>query len=132
MPGAIDHVMINCNDYKRAVAFYSWLMPKIGYPQVVSYDKPAALTGWFNENSSFWIQPSDDASELFSKTRVGVREVAFQADHRELVDEVAHEIAAHGGKILDHPREYDYMPGYYAVFFTDPDGIKLEVVHRPR
>jgi hypothetical protein len=22
-------------------------------------------------------------------------------------------------------------PGYYAVFFYDPDGIKLEIVHRP-
>lgn len=29
------------------------------------------------------------------------------------------------------PREYDYTPGYYAVFFYDPDGIKLEIVHRP-
>jgi glyoxylase I family protein len=34
-----------------------------------------------------------------------------------------------GGKILDAPREYNYRPGYYSVFFTDPDGIKLEVVH---
>ena len=25
--------------------------------------------------------------------------------------------------------EYPYAPGYYAVFFTDPDGIKLELVH---
>jgi hypothetical protein len=27
----------------------------------------------------------------------------------------------------DAPREYPaYVPGYYAVFFSDPDGIKLE------
>ena len=24
-----------------------------------------------------------------------------------------------------------YTPGYYAVFFYDPDGIKLELLHRP-
>ncbi len=29
------------------------------------------------------------------------------------------------------PREYDYSPGYFAVFFHDPDGIKLEIVHVP-
>ncbi len=23
------------------------------------------------------------------------------------------------------------MPGYYAVFFYDPDGIKLEILHVP-
>jgi glyoxylase I family protein len=32
--------------------------------------------------------------------------------------------------VLDAPREYpEYVPGYYAVFFADPDGIKLELVH---
>jgi glyoxylase I family protein len=29
------------------------------------------------------------------------------------------------------PQEYGYTPGYYAVFFYDPDAIKLEIVHRP-
>jgi hypothetical protein len=30
------------------------------------------------------------------------------------------------------PEEYGYAPGYYALFLHDPDGIKLEIVHRPR
>jgi hypothetical protein len=29
------------------------------------------------------------------------------------------------------PGERDYTPGYYAVFFLHPDGLKLEVVHQP-
>ena len=29
------------------------------------------------------------------------------------------------------PGDYDYIPGYYAVFFADPDGIKLEYAHIP-
>ena len=33
--------------------------------------------------------------------------------------------------ILDPPQEYAYTPGYYAVFFADPDGMKLELVHIP-
>ena len=31
----------------------------------------------------------------------------------------------------DRPQEYGYLPGYYAVFFYDPDGIKLEILHVP-
>ena len=28
------------------------------------------------------------------------------------------------------PREFpEYRPGYYAVFFEDPDRLKLEIVH---
>lgn len=33
--------------------------------------------------------------------------------------------------MLDAPAEYGYEPGYYAVFFSDPDGLKLELVHVP-
>ncbi len=34
--------------------------------------------------------------------------------------------------VLGAPAEYpEYGPDYYAVFFTDPDGMKLELVHFP-
>ena len=37
-----------------------------------------------------------------------------------------------GATILDPPAEYaDYGEGYYAVFFADPDGLKLEYVFTP-
>ena len=35
-----------------------------------------------------------------------------------------------GATILDAPAEYpQYGAGYYAVFFADPDGLKLEYCH---
>ena len=36
-----------------------------------------------------------------------------------------------GAEIESEPQEYTYLPGYYAVFFYDPDGLKLEIVHVP-
>ena len=62
---------------------------------------------------------------------MGLCEIAFAADSRQQVDELAAEIERHGGGVTDASRQYDYVPGYYAVFFTDPDGLKLEVVHLP-
>jgi hypothetical protein len=50
---------------------------------------------------------------------------------REIVDERAQWLREHGAQIGSGPAEYDYTPGYYAVFFYDPDGIKLERLHRP-
>lgn len=131
MSGAIDHLMINCNDYDAALRFYSWLMPKIGYPQTESFDKPSRITGWFGDGGSLWVSPSEAQAggQTFNKGRAGLRELAFRGESRAQIDELAKGIEAHGGRILDPPREYDYRPGYYSVFFTDPDGIKLEVVH---
>lgn len=37
-----------------------------------------------------------------------------------------------GANVLDPPAEYPYFPGYYAVYFTDPDGVKIEFVHWPQ
>jgi glyoxylase I family protein len=130
MGSGIDHLMINCNDYDAAVRFYSWLMPKLGYTEKLSFDEPP-MTGFIGGGGGFWVSPSGAGGgrQAFDKVRVGLREIAFRGDSRAQVDEVAREIISRGGKILDAPREYDYRPGYYSVFFTDPDGIKLEVVH---
>ena len=55
---------------------------------------------------------------------------AFAAGSRSAVDERAAWLRERGAQIESGPEEYDYTPGYYAVFFYDPDQIKLEIVHR--
>ena len=61
----------------------------------------------------------------------GLHHLAFDADSREQVDGLYTVLKAVGARVLDPPAEYDYCPGYYAVFFADPDGIKLELCHTP-
>jgi glyoxylase I family protein len=36
-----------------------------------------------------------------------------------------------GAQVLDPPAEYPYSPGYFAVYFTDPDGLKFEFAYVP-
>jgi catechol 2,3-dioxygenase-like lactoylglutathione lyase family enzyme len=127
----IDHLMINANRFEASVKFYSWLMPLIGYPEKNEYGGEDPVTGFAGPSGSLWL--SNSAANLrtdnFNKRRVGLREIAFRADSRAQVDAVAKEVEANGGKILDAPQEYpQYAAGYYSVFFTDPDGLKLEVV----
>jgi glyoxylase I family protein len=61
----------------------------------------------------------------------GLHHVAFDAPSREVVDTVSAWARQVGAEIDGEPGERDYSPGYYAVFFLDPDGLKLEVVHQP-
>jgi catechol 2,3-dioxygenase-like lactoylglutathione lyase family enzyme len=63
--------------------------------------------------------------------RLGIHHIAFEAPSREVVDDRLRWARTHGLEIENDPREYEYMPGYYAGFFYDPDGLKLEVVHVP-
>jgi catechol 2,3-dioxygenase-like lactoylglutathione lyase family enzyme len=91
------------------------------------------MTGYHGDSGSLWVVSSDkrQSGHTFDKGRVGLREIAFRAESRRQIDDLARDISSNGGRILDPPREYDYRPGYYSVFFTDPDGLKLEVVHYP-
>jgi glyoxylase I family protein len=136
MAGRIDHLMLNVNRFEDARRFYAWLMPKIGYPNQMGY--PAAYgkrgVGFFGDAGSVWVQEAEPPyrTDSFHRHRVGLCEIAFGADNRAQIDELAGAIESHGGKVTDPPREYDYAPGYYAVFFTDPDGLKLELAHIPR
>jgi catechol 2,3-dioxygenase-like lactoylglutathione lyase family enzyme len=47
------------------------------------------------------------------------------------VDSLYAALTAAGYHVAEPPREYDYAPGYYAVAFDDPDGVRIEVVHEP-
>jgi glyoxylase I family protein len=136
MRAGIDHIIVNVNDYAAAKRFYAWLMPQIGYPQTMSYDQPQndITTGYFGEHGSMWLRPADPEfrADKFHRHRVGLCEIAFSAESRKQIDDLARQISANGGRVTDLPKEYDYQPGYYAVFFTDPDGMKLELVHVPK
>ena len=62
---------------------------------------------------------------------IGLHHLALEAVSRSVVDERHEWLASTGATIESPPSEYSYIPGYYAVFFYDPDGIKLEIVHVP-
>ena len=131
MTGGVHHVFLTVNDLARSREFYARLMPRLGYPAMWEYD---GSVGWLSPAGSFWIKQASPelAGATFSKDRVGLCEVAFRADSRDEVDALGRDLAALGARVVDPPREYpEYVPGYYAVFFADPDGIKLELVHIP-
>jgi catechol 2,3-dioxygenase-like lactoylglutathione lyase family enzyme len=69
---------------------------------------------------------------VFDRYRVGLHHLAFKAKDRADVDELYRLLVREHVTILDPPAEYpEYGAQYYAVFFADPDGMKLEVVHFP-
>jgi catechol 2,3-dioxygenase-like lactoylglutathione lyase family enzyme len=133
MANGIHHVFITVNDLARSKPFYAALMPRLGYPAAWEYESELSV-GWLGAAGSFWVKQAtpEHVGAAFSKDRVGLCEIAFRADSRDEVDALARDVVAFGGSILTAPREYpEYVPGYYAVFFADPDGIKLELVHLP-
>lgn len=128
--GGVHHVIVNVTDLAGTREFWSWLMPRLGYPATMEMGGDAL--GFLGAAGSFWVKQATVRGDPFHKDRVGLCEIAFRAGSRDHVDALHRDLVARGVPIVDPPREYpEYVPGYYAVFFTDPDGMKLELVHIP-
>ena len=86
--------------------------------------------------SSIGIRKAPGSSEAqriggIDRYGLGLHHLALEAVSRAVVDERNDWLVGAGAEIETPPQEYAYSPGYYAVFFYDPDGIKLEIVHVP-
>jgi catechol 2,3-dioxygenase-like lactoylglutathione lyase family enzyme len=61
---------------------------------------------------------------------VGYHHYAFELAARAEVDAIYAFLQAWKVAIADPPADYpDYGEGYYAIYFLDPDGLKLEAMH---
>jgi catechol 2,3-dioxygenase-like lactoylglutathione lyase family enzyme len=128
------HVDLVVSSILRSLPFYRELLEPLGWHRVGEVEGERGETIWYisGPGSSLGLRQAQTQSrEPFDRYRVGIHHVAFEAGSRQSVDERADWLAGRGVSIESGPEEYSYIPGYYAVFFYDPDGIKLEIVHVP-
>ena len=128
----IEHIDVTVNDLARSTAFYDKVMPALGFKRLPDNDRNNIR--WANAHMSFAIRPAQ-ASERgvgHNRYRVGLHHLAFKAKSRAAIDEFHRFLIREQLPVLDAPAEYpQYGANYYAVFFADPDGMKLELVHFP-
>ena len=121
-----DHIDLRVRNRTRAQEFFAQVLPAIGF----ALDKSAEECGAFEKDGAgkpsefFCFQ--EEANHRPNDTRI-----AFWAETREQVDRVAKVVREAGGRNLEGPQIWpEYSPGYYAFFFEDPDGNKLEICCR--
>jgi glyoxylase I family protein len=133
MRGAVHHIDLTARDLARSAAFYEEVLAFLGYRRSRRDD-----TGvdWDLRDAghlvcSVGLKParSDRDHDRYS---AGLHHLAWHAASRDDVDRLHALLVRVGACILDAPAEYPaYGAGYYALFFADPDGLKLEFVHWP-
>ena len=116
----IDHISIRVSDYKKSKAFYSKLFTFLGFE--ISDEYPETI-GWTNGKTRYWIAPAE-GRKTHKIGDVGFHHYAFELRNRRDVDALQAFLEREKVKIVDPADEY--YDDYYAVFFLDPDGLKLE------
>jgi len=119
---------------ERSLPFYRELLGPLGWHRVSEVEGERGETIWYlvGQGTAIGLRGAQSSMEVpYDRYRIGLHHLAFEAASRAVVDERASWLRARGAAIESGPEEYGYQPGYYAVFFYDPDGLKLEIVHVP-
>jgi len=119
----VDHLVIRVSDFEKSKAFYGKLLGFLGFKPMEHYEDAA---GWSNGKTRFWIGEADTEGKRrkYRLGDIGFHHYAFELRSRADVDALGAFVKKLGAKIIDPPGEY--YDDYYAVFFLDPDGLKLE------
>jgi catechol 2,3-dioxygenase-like lactoylglutathione lyase family enzyme len=124
----LHHVEIYVSNLEKSVEFWSWLLTELGYEQYQKWD--LGISWKYQETYLVFVQAEQRFLDVpYHRCRVGLNHLAFHARSREHVDELTESLIKKEISILykeKHP--YAGGPEYYAVFFEDPDRIKVELV----
>ena len=130
----VHHVDLVVSSIERSLPFYRDLLGPLGWHGISEVEGERGETIYYlsGPGSSIGLRKAQSAEGApYDRYRVGLHHIALEALSRAVVNERAAWLASVGAEIESGPEEYFYSPGYYAVFFYDPDGIKLEIVHVP-
>ena len=122
----LDHIDLRVRDMKRVREFYAQLLPALGF----SVERSDAE--WMTFYSPDQVTPEDffGVTEDPNHQPNGTR-IAFWAETQQEVDRLAAIARGAGAHNMEGPELcVEYTPGYYAAFFEDPDGNKLEICCR--
>lgn len=120
------HVDLRVPDMKAALSFYGALLPALGFTEE---SHGAAWKVWAAEGP-LPETPYFAVTEVAGHVPNGSR-VAFWVPTPADVDRVGAVIRSAGARVESGPRPCpEYSDSYYAVFFEDPGGNRLEVYYR--
>jgi catechol 2,3-dioxygenase-like lactoylglutathione lyase family enzyme len=145
--GPLSHVDMSVRDPARSIPFYAAFFEALGWRRfpvdLPDFTGPSPTrAAWFVRYGSgaffgIEVRPASPESrdKVHDRYAPGLHHMAFHAESPADVDRIHAALAAAGATVLDPPADYGgrpgYGPGYYAAFYADPDGIKLEVVYEP-
>jgi glyoxylase I family protein len=128
----LGHVDLVCRDLERSLAFYRAVLGPLGL------EEPVLFSGERGEQIHYVRFPRAGSGSLglrqaleeqeFELYAPGLHHVAFAVETRADVDAAHAAAVAAGSEILHAPRLFpQYRADFYATFFLDPDGFRIEV-----
>ena len=125
--GKLHHVEIYCSDLKKSAEFWGWFLAELGYKELQKWS--AGISFILADTYLVLVQADEKhRDQPFHRCRPGLNHLAFHAASRRQVDEITEKLRARGAVVLYADRHpHAGGPDSYAVFFEDPERLKVEL-----
>ncbi|HZW25616.1 MAG TPA: VOC family protein [Gallionella sp.] len=125
----IDHIYITVSDLQHSESFYDHVLL-----ETLGFRKNSFTLGgdphiqYFNRHLGYVLRPSRNSGGHDS-CAPGLHHFCLRVESVEDVVAVADQLRARGVEASEAKLYPEYAPDYWATFFTDPDGLRLEVTN---
>ena len=146
--GPLTHIDISVGYPEKSIPFYAAFFEALGYrrwnvPMPEWQGCTPRRATWsinYSDGAAFGVEVrparAESRDRRYDRYEPGPHHLAFHAESREVVRRVHEAMLNVSATVLDPPTDYSGQPGYgegyFAVFFADPDGVKLEVAYIPQ
>jgi len=125
----IDHIYITVSDLTRSERFYDCVMRILGFRKNTFTNEGDHHIQYYNRHFGFVLRPARSNQSRHDALAPGLHHFCFRVEDSASVDAIAKRFAE-DGVTCSSPQLYpEYAPDYYAIFFSDPDGIRLEITN---
>ncbi|MDR7238181.1 VOC family protein [Neobacillus drentensis] len=124
----LHHLEIYVSNLSKSSEFWGWLLGELGYAPYQKWD--SGVSWKHDETYLVFVQAEERFLDIpYHRSRVGLNHLAFHAKSRKQVDKITTQLREKGINIL-YQEKHPFAGGdsHYAVFFEDPDRIKVEIV----
>lgn len=131
MKASVYHIQLNVSDKNKSFKFYNDLLGYLEYTKIFNDDKVLGMT---NKTTDLWLVQTRASYKKsgFHRKNTGINHLAFKVKSKTDVDKFCEEFLKPRKikTLYNSPKAFpEYTDKYYAVFFEDPDRIKLEVCY---
>ncbi len=128
LKGTVHHLEIYVSGLEKTIEFWGWLLTELGYENYQKWNK--GISYKLLDTYLVFVQTEEKYLDIeYHRKRTGLNHIAFYTVSREMVDDMTQKLIEWKIKLLydnKHPNIGDN--DYYALFFEDPDRIKVELI----
>lgn len=125
----IDHIYLAVSDLACSERFYDRIMGILGFRKNSFSNEGDHHIQYYNRHFGLVLRPSCGDTRRHDSLSPGLHHLCFRVEDCAAVDAIAHRFAQEGINCSSPDLYPEYAPDYYAIFFSDPDAIRLEVTN---